>query len=158
MWLVNLLMKKGLWAVQVTHHFFVRKSSCRGFKPRHHSWEALWNDYCFPTHLLSHPFLGIRYQATQTLLLHAVHQSFIFLTPGWKWKSKAHNQNRKNWKLWGNWVMYLCIDVCHNPLSCWFSAVSNRNPNKTAAWIAIYMFMLLPDHWRQSICKEKWFC
>lgn len=60
------------------------------------------------------------------LLPHAVHPSFIFLTPGWKWKSKAHNQNRKNWKMWGNWVMYLRIDVCHNPLSYWFSTVSNR--------------------------------
>lgn len=124
MWLVNLLKKKGLWAVQVTHHIFVRKSLCNNHRPRHHPQEALWNDCCFPIHLLRHLLLGI--SGYTDLLLHAVHPAFIFLTPGWKWKSKAHNHNRKNWKMWGNGVMYMCIDVCQNPLSCWFSAVSKE--------------------------------
>lgn len=155
MWLVNLTKKKGLWAAQGTPHVFVRKSLCGNHRSRHHSREALWNDYCFPAHLLRHPFLGI--SGYTHLLPHAVHPSFMFLTPGWKWKSKAYNQNRKNRNMWENWVMYLHINVCHNPLHCWFSAVSNRNPNKTAAWIAIYMFMLLPDHWRQHKFKKKKF-
>lgn len=37
--------------------------------------------------------------------------SLIFLTPGWKRKPKAHNQNRKNCKMWRNWVMYPRINV-----------------------------------------------
>lgn len=75
------------------------------------------------------------------LLPDLVQPPLIFLTPGWKQKSKAHNQNRKNCKMWGNWVMYPCIDGCHSLPSCCFSAVSSRNPNKTAPWITIYIFL-----------------
>lgn len=151
MWLVNLPKKKGLWAAQGTPHVFVRKSPCSNHRPRHHSWEWLLFS-CTPAEA-SIP--ADKISGYTHLLPHAVPPSFIFLTPGWKWKSKAYNQNRKNRKMWENWVMYLHINVCHNPLHCWFRAASNRNPNKTAAWIAIYMFMLLPDHWRQSKCKTK---
>lgn len=80
MWLVNLPKKKGLWAAQGTPHVFVKKSPCSNYRPRHHSWEWLLFS-CTPAEA-SIP--ADKISGYTHLLPHAVHPSFIFLTPGWE--------------------------------------------------------------------------
>lgn len=108
------------WAVGVIHHIFV-KSLHYNHWLRSYSGGAPWNDYCFLSHLLRHPFLRIRYQLCSPSWLAPA----VFLTPGWKWKSKAHDQNRKNCKIWINQSINPC-NIYHSSLSCWYRVACNR--------------------------------